>query len=277
MLDVVTVTGADDSVRPQDLVDLAREFPFAEFGILVGDRPGSPRFPTASWRDELGDLAATHRELHLSCHLCGRWVENFLTGDVDMGTLGGFPCPPATLRGQQSCPAPHAVVCEHYDRHQVNTHGVPHECDTALVRRNTRGANLRGQQVIFQQDNVNESALLACLGRGAVDRYDNLCVAALFDLSHGAGLLPSRWPRPLPGVYCGYAGGLSPDNVVEQIDEISEVAGEQPFWIDAETHLRSPDGRSLDLDRVRRFLAAAAPLVVPRAAQASLGGGRGRS
>jgi len=36
MLNMVTVTGADDSVQPSDLFAVARLFPFVEFGILGG-------------------------------------------------------------------------------------------------------------------------------------------------------------------------------------------------------------------------------------------------
>lgn len=81
-------------------------------------------------------------------------------------------------------------------------------------------------------------------------------VAALFDLSHGAGLLPAEWPSGFPGRYCGYAGGLSPVNVAAQLDRVAEVAG-GPFWVDAETHLRSGDDQVFDLARVESFLAAA--------------------
>ena len=82
MLDVVTVTGADDNTRPEELASLAQKFPFVEFGILVGNHPGTPRYPSATWRDDLSDVAVRNRSLHLSAHLCGRWVESFLTGDV---------------------------------------------------------------------------------------------------------------------------------------------------------------------------------------------------
>jgi hypothetical protein len=238
MLDVVTVTGADDGTRPEDLVGIAQKFPFVELGVLVGDRPGTPRFPSAEWRDVLCRFAARNYSLHLSCHLCGRWVENFLTGDV--------------------------WIQDWFGRHQINTHGQPHDFDVGVVRKNVRGANLRGQQVVFQYDGVNTNALLCCLGRHVADRYDHLGVAALYDRSHGAGILPATWERPLPGVYTGYAGGLSPDNVAGELDKISALAGDLPFWIDAETHLRTDDGRHLDLDRVDRFLEAVRPYVRSR-------------
>ena len=34
MLKMVTVTGADDSVKPSDLAEIAAEYPFVEFGLL---------------------------------------------------------------------------------------------------------------------------------------------------------------------------------------------------------------------------------------------------
>ena len=239
MLDVVTVTGADDNTRPEELASLAQKFPFVEFGILVGNHPGTPRYPSATWRDDLSDVAARNRSLHLSAHLCGRWVESFLTGDV--------------------------WIADWFDRYQLNTHGQPHSFDIGVVRRNVRGSNHKGQQVIFQYDGVNTNILLCCLGRHVTDRYSNLNVAALHDRSSGAGLLPPSWEKPLPGVYTGYAGGLSPDNVTGELDKISALAGDLPFWIDAETHLRSEEtGRYLDLDRVDRFLEAARPYVRSR-------------
>ena len=76
-------------------------------------------------------------------------------------------------------------------------------------------------------------------------------------------MLPERWDHPLAktAIPCGFAGGLSPENVASQIEKILPVVGETPFWIDAETHLRSDDDRRFDLERVRRFLEEARPYV----------------
>ena len=46
----VTVTGADDSVDVDGLIDLSKEFPFVEFGILLSkSSAGSARFPSGLW------------------------------------------------------------------------------------------------------------------------------------------------------------------------------------------------------------------------------------
>jgi hypothetical protein len=232
MLSVVTVTGADDSVDPDDLVSISRELPFVEFGVLVGSHQGVPRFPSLAWLARLEEVAS---ELYLSLHLCGREVVEFFERDkLQEGWHG---------------------------RCQINTHGEFLKVSTMQVRRNVGIANWRCQQVIFQLDGANDGLLRACRGRRLGDHLDNLNVAGLFDLSHRAGVLPEAWPRPIPGVYCGYAGGLGPDNVARELEKISAAAGEAPFWIDAATKLRTDE--RFDLDKVRRFLEAARPFVVP--------------
>lgn len=236
MIDVVTVTGADESVRPEDLVAISREYSYVEFGILIGNHAGSPRFPKEIWKEQLDNLVVDRtRLLRLSAHLCGYLVTDFLSGDF--------------------------WTAKHYSRHQVNTHGQHCSFSPYHLRRNVRRANLCGQQVIFQQDQVNGQVLRTCLGRPQADGHAHLAVSALHDLSHGEGRLPGEWPAPLPGVYTGYAGGLSPENVAEQVEKIMQVTGDLPFWIDAETHLRSDDGKRFDLDKVVRFLEAARPYV----------------
>ena len=46
----------------------------------------------------------------------------------------------------------------------------------------------------------------------------------------------------LPGHQTGYAGGLSPDNVAENLNYINTLLPEDcSIWIDAEGKLKSPD------------------------------------
>jgi hypothetical protein len=256
MLNCVTVTGADDSVRPSDLAALAAEFPFVEFGILFkGDRgvrpreidlplPNRPRFPSFDWMLDLLCHVGPDNHLALSCHLCGQATRDFLEGTY--------------LDGPQP-------INRHFRRCQVNTHGVIHDFHARRLRETVRKMTIEGQRVIFQYDGVNTEAMLSCKGRHVHDEYGDadFHVDALYDYSHGAGILPPGWSHPLAGtgIPCGFAGGLSPENVAREIERILAVAGDSPFWIDAETHLRSDDGRRFDLDRVRLFLEAASPYV----------------
>ena len=262
MLKMVTVTGADDSVKPSDLASVAAEFPFVEFGILfkgtenrvrvadlglpVVSRPSKPRFPSLDWLLELlcEVEPRVNPNLALSCHMCGQAALDFLEG--------------AFLVGYQP-------VNIHFRRCQINTHGVPHYFNVRGLRETVRRMTMNGQQVIFQYDNVNTDAMLACTGKHVHDEYESgdLGISALYDRSHGRGVLPGEWSHPLAKtkIPVGFAGGLSPENVASQIERILPVVGEKPFWIDAETHLRSDDGRRFDLDKVRWFLEAAKPYV----------------
>ena len=50
ILDRVTITGADDSIKATDLIPLSKRFPFVEWGILLSkNNEGSFRFPTRDW------------------------------------------------------------------------------------------------------------------------------------------------------------------------------------------------------------------------------------
>ena len=79
-------------------------------------------------------------------------------------------------------------------------------------------------------------------------------ISALFDLSHGTGVLPDQWPATLNFVKCGYAGGLSPENLELQIKAIERIVGDTPIWIDMETHVRSNMDAQFDLSKVRTCL-----------------------
>lgn len=79
-LDLVTIIGADDSVRHEDLLRLAQEYPFVEFGILLdpelqGRESG---YPSQFWLFKLRRLAA--KGVRLSGHIGGQWARDVLDG-----------------------------------------------------------------------------------------------------------------------------------------------------------------------------------------------------
>lgn len=260
-LDRVTITGADDSVKHEALWVLAQEFPFVEWGILVSyTQEGLPRFPSAAWLHRLHTVQTealkTGQGLRLSLHVCGRWVRQLLEGDTSFSSQRWWLLD----------------ICQ---RIQLNFHADPHRLPATYPQ---SLAPLKGKQVIFQLDGVNHEAFV--LARDVLD------AVPLFDRSGGAGILPNDWPRAeyldatpaTPGphglgvehlIYHGYAGGLGPDNLAEQIPRIASAAGSAPFWIDMERKARSPDDVVLDLDKVRRCLEIAAPNVQPPEAVAS--------
>ena len=223
MITKFTFTGADHSVDPQDLAEISQEFPFVEWGILVmPGQFGSPRFPGLQWIEKLSKI----KNLNLSMHLCGRYVKSFMHGDM--------------VELIETVPLFAKIGL--FNRVQINTHGFKHDFKyedlVQLI------INYPEKEFIFQYDNENQHILNA-ISREARN------ISTLFDLSHGAGVLPEKWPDPIDGISCGYAGGLSPKNLKEQIVKIEAAAGDREIWIDIETHVRSYSDKTFDLDKVK--------------------------
>jgi hypothetical protein len=230
-LDRVTITGADDSIAPAHLPALTRKYPFVEWGILFsGSRQGTPRYPSATW---LGALAehAFNVEMDLSAHLCGRWVRDLV------------------LKGEFSFKDEYNSLWPIFQRLQLNFHGQFHK---ACLGFRQQLALCREKEFVLQHDGVNDETILTL---GAM-----LPVVPLFDRSGGAGVIPKDWPKPI-WKYCGYAGGLGPENIVDEIRRIGEVVGDSRIWIDMETRVRSSDDAQFDLEKVERCLQLAAQFV----------------
>lgn len=250
-LDRVTITGADDSVNPLDLIRLSEEFPFVEWGILASasNSIGMSRYPTLAWIDVFRE-AAIANGVRPSMHLCGRWVRLILMGDID----------PIVFQ-----------LTNGFARVQLNFKPEKAQCDpdaalAALLRIRDASFFQSGLQFIFQMDEYGNDHLNdICL------EYVNVYgepsnMFGLFDMSGGKGIMPAEWPQPIYKAdevydYHGYAGGLGPDNLAEQIPLIGKAAGDCRIWIDMETKVRSGNDLRFDLAKVRRCLEIAAPFV----------------
>jgi hypothetical protein len=78
----------------------------------------------------------------------------------------------------------------------------------------------------------------------------------MYDSSYGYGICPDRWNPP---VYndrnMGYAGGLSPENVAQNLEKISQVVPKDyTTWIDAEGKLMKPNSRTWDMKNVTNYV-----------------------
>lgn len=231
-LHTVTITGADDSTNIQHLIDLSLEFPFVEWGILVSKKEeGNYRFPSRDWIDRFGKAVKAHN-LKVAMHLCGRWSRNFCVGDLDFAELPS--------------------VANFAQRIQINTWGYNY-ADSRKVKFDWPIEGDRSSKCfIFQWTLLGEMLSNDARGKGYF-------VSGLFDGSGGQGRLPSlNWPSsrffPFP---MGYAGGLGPDNVAEQLHQIMYNSRESKFdtWIDMEKRVRTEDDSQLDISQVRRVLA----------------------
>lgn len=231
----VTVTGADDSVDPDSLLGLSTAYPFIEFGILLSKNNAgkAPRFPSYQWVDKLRTKKLYG--LSLSMHLCGTWVRGICSGEGDI------------FKDWIS------AYLDMFNRIQLNFHGIPHSTYNSRFISILKSFNV---PIIFQMDGVNDILFTTA-------KYWGVNCLPLYDVSGGAGILPPKWAKPIrDDDYYGYAGGLSPENLKEQLDKLSVIIGDTSIWIDAETHLRSNNDQQFDIDKVIRFVEIAKPYVL---------------
>lgn len=239
MITGVTITAADDSIKPEQLLNLSRDFPFVEWEILVSrTSSGTRRFPSLRWIDKLVEvnneaILSGCDAMNISLHLCGQYVRELLQADgefIDEELID---------------------IWAAFGRVQINTHAETHLISpkfTDVLNQH------RDKEFIFQYDNVNADELITLSKDAGVN------FSALFDLSHGAGIVPQHWPSPLD-VKCGYAGGIGPDNITEQMDKINFIVKDVPTWIDMETKVRSTNDTLFDMGLVKDCLVKAETLL----------------
>lgn len=223
----ITLTGADDSTPHDSLWHLAENCHIGDFkhgnvewGILYSaSNQGTGRYPSFRWIEEIAEtIKASSAGPSFALHVCGRAVHDFLAG-----------------RGHVS------EVATAFHRIQVNFRSTEFEVHEiqACLRRNPF------KTIITQHNDANRDLWQALKG---IDNH-----AVLFDKSGGRGQSPDSWAAPLPGVACGYAGGLGPDNLAVELPRVHAVANGLPFWTDMEGKLRDENDR-FDLGRARQCL-----------------------
>lgn len=105
------------------------------------------------------------------------------------------------------------------------------------------------QHTLITQHNATNAHLL-----------DVMCAnhALLIDASGGRGLSPEHWVAPATTKRVGFAGGLGPDNLLDEFSRIKPAA-KHGFWLDMEGKLRDQNDR-FDVERARAVVEIATRL-----------------
>lgn len=242
----VTLTGADNNTSIDKLVALSERFSFVEWGILFSrSKSGVERYPDDKWVEVLVK-AKQQCSLNLSAHLCGGYVKDAFKGVITFLEDEGMD--------------------EIFGRIQLNCYkerlkkAFESEKLWDAISRVDRGVILGGNYTEEIREIVDPTFLL------------HHKVAPLFDASGGHGNLPREWPKPFMSEYdttihCGYAGGLGPENIEEELVRIEKIVGTGPgvcgefgttdeviVWIDMETKVRT--GGNFDLKKCEVVLKA---------------------
>ena len=213
-LALCSLTGIDEATPLVELAVVSDMYPYAEWGFLYSPkRQGSPgRYPSvARMQRAFGELPPYVR---LALHVGGAGVSQLLDGEqVVCGLLEQV-----RARG---------------GRVQLNFDAAGGEVD---LRRLRQFILARPALVFITQHNESNRTVAPVLA-------DVPNHAILFDSSLGRGIAPQGWQRPIDPVPCGYAGGLGPENLGQQLPRIYEAAGQAEFWIDMEERLRDEHDR----------------------------------
>lgn len=204
-LKTVTFTGADDTVAPADLVALSKKTRLnVEWAILFSQsKSGVERYPSLEWVEALPQSSG----LNLAAHLCGKWADDAIKGEI-------------TFLREDS-------YKKLFNRIQLNL--GKERLKQAVGNKSLMSAiTACGKPVILGGDYSGVDSSFVKEGNFQV----------LFDASDGRGISTKVWPEPYDTKLTGYAGGLGPDNLREELRKISQIVGPQDFWIDMESSLR---------------------------------------
>ena len=215
----ITFTGVDGKTDLNRLWEIQKEYPIAEFGVLVSKnwRDNGNRYFNPSYLDSL-------RGLNLSAHLCGSIARAAIRGDWN----------PFTQWGRTY------LIASLFRRCQINI---------ATTAGNPRSFAYKGyaeyfDEIILQQKSAKDCSLF-------MSSENSNHITALLDASGGEGINTSLEPLNIPRKI-GYAGGFNADNVADKLTFLltSEKVGD--FWIDMESGVRTDDW--FDLDKVVKVL-----------------------
>lgn len=226
-LSKITVSGANEFTDAQALVSLCEKHCLSEIGIQVsGDKAyfSSARY---WWIWALCSLASRHVQIAL--HLNKDWAEDFCDGKIPTEVqtlLHNFP----TIRTIQL-------------NFKIGREKTP-DLDTLLDTMK----RCYPRNFVLSYNDSNKEFINRLHDTG-------FKFACLYDNSFGEGITPDTRPAPaFPDIYQGYAGGLSPDNIADELDKIRKVIPSHcDFFIDAEGKLKGDDGH-FSLEKCKQFL-----------------------
>ncbi len=227
MLDGISFIGIDEKTD-LDKLNLVAEIsdgPEIEFGVLYSESKmsqGHKRYPSKKWVENFTDVFWKGKipSYSTSLHLCGSAIEKYLDKDQYLVDL-----------------------VNQFDRVQLNfsmDKFKPDELTEKLF-----ALEKVVDSVTVLQFNKSKAAFVESFTK-QVKLPSRLLYNILFDGSGGFGRVLEAPQKPIDGFYCGYAGGIGPETVLDIITKIDKVVGNEYYYIDMESKIREDDYLSID-------------------------------
>ena len=237
---IITCSGANEHTDQEQMIALMRAYPRLEFGIQVSDKKCNRSTDRYWWIKNL-QFACEFCNLvpNLALHINPSWVEFFTLGCTipDLDDL-------LSMRDINGAPF--------FKRIQLNFkigRDLMPDMEGLFFNICHYGYG-KNRRFIFSYNESN-AAFIEDMREHGIKNFD-----VLFDSSHGEGVQASSWQSPLwndNGLW-GYAGGLSPDNIMAKLDQINLVVPkDQRISVDAEGKLKGDD-KHLSLAKCEQFV-----------------------
>lgn len=205
-----------------EIINLGKRYPMAEFAIQAHPPKFSPCMPRYVWFDTLVHAARVNK-IKLAMHVNSEYRTELCHGNIPYALRRLW-----DIRRDDNTPV--------IGRVQVNINGGNDKFKFYAGKVADIIRAYPDIKFIFQYA-PSQDARIKRLGK------QNVPFSLLYDVSGGEGKLSrDSWGGIiLPNHQTGYAGGLSPDNVVENLNYINTLLpADYSTWIDAEGKLKSP-------------------------------------
>lgn len=222
----------------KSIINLAR-LPHAEIAVQCHPSKMTDGMPRNVWFNELLKAAMQIQRIHLAIHINNEWSNEICTRGIISETILNW----IKIEKQHNKPL--------IQRVQLNmSKNTADNIDINAMRAVLY--DFRHTEFIFQYNDKTKDAIEKLHKSGAK-------FSLLFDASGGNGISPSAWQKPIYENHpMGYSGGLSPTNVMQNLNKIKSVVGDDIIWIDAEGQLKSQtlfeEKALFDVDLARAYV-----------------------
>lgn len=242
----ITCSDLREDVPIDSAINLLNVSPKVELGIQAHDCSmnfGTPRY---EWLDELlSKSARMTKPLNVAIHVNYDWCSQMAAGGAN---INKWPAEIQNLFARTDCAGKLLIR-----RWQLNIGDGTRDIDGKKLAQICRA--FPDREFIFPYNAKNPVSVEI----NRMHQFKDCKFSLLYDASYGAGISPESWNAP---VYndrpMGYAGGMSPDNVADNLNKIAAVCPPNyTTWIDAEGQLMIPGTRRFDVFRALRYVQSA--------------------
>ena len=235
ILEKITCSDMREYNIVDDIIDLGKRWPQSEFAIQAHPTKFSAHMPRYDWFWTLAN-ACTVNDVNLAMHINSDWRTMICNGKIPE-EINNF----LKIKRYNGKPV--------IGRVQININGGDqnYHCYSKRVADIIKA--YPDIEFIFQYAPRQNNRIRPL-------NATNAPFSLLYDASCGRGIMARKYRAPImPNHKMGYSGGLSPENVAQELAKINLVL---PYnyvtWIDAEGKLRNPETGHFDIERAAQYI-----------------------